>query len=111
MYQTKADWGTTTVINLAELTVYTFEANAKNQEGFETVAGPSSSLSTTSCSAYGDGDFEPDGDVDLADFAAFQRCFGQSTGPGCEPANMAGDDTIGLDDFAELSDAFTGPGP
>ena len=27
------------------------------------------------CHAYGDGDFEPDGDVDLHDFAKFQEVF------------------------------------
>ncbi len=61
------------------------------------------------CIPYGNGDFEPDGDVDLKDLWAFQLCFGQWATGGCEPANMAGDGWIGLDDFALLAGAMGGP--
>jgi len=109
VYQTKADWGTTTVVNLTELTTYTFAVNAKNQEGVETNPGPSASLATPWCSSYGDGDFEPDDDVDLADLAAFQRCFGQEGIDECAPGNMTGDEMIDLEDFAEFYASLTGP--
>ena len=104
VYQTKADWGTTTVVNLAAVTTYTFEVNAQNQEGVETAAGPGAWLTTS----YGDGDFEPDGDVDLADFVAFQRCLGQEGAGECSPGNMTGDELIDLEDFAEFYASLTG---
>jgi len=64
------------------------------------------------------GDFDRDGDVDLADFAGFQNCF---TGPGqprtlrtCFPADfdgnlVAGDLDVDLDDFAWFAEYLTGP--
>ena len=62
------------------------------------------------CVAYGDGDFEPNGNVDLADFAAFQRCFGQSGIGNCAAGNMIGQDAmIDLSDYAEFEEALTGP--
>jgi hypothetical protein len=109
VYQTAADWDTTAAIGLTEQYSYTFEANARNQEGVETTAGPSATQATPACSMYGDGDFDFDGDRDIFDFAAFQQCFGQLVGPGCEPGNMAGDDMIGLDDFAEFYNSLSGP--
>ena len=65
------------------------------------------------------GDFDRDGDVDLADAAAFMNCF---TGPGgeralrtCFPADFdadarAGEQDVDLDDFAEFVGYFAGPG-
>jgi hypothetical protein len=62
------------------------------------------------CIAHGSGDFEPDGDVDLADFAAFQRCFGALAGSDCYAANLTGTNgEIDLEDFGEFQEAFTGP--
>ena|GEM_PF-1652096 len=64
------------------------------------------------CVPHGEGDFEPDGDVDLADFAVFQVCFGQSALGGCEPGNMTGaDETIDLTDFAVFVAALDAGGP
>ena len=63
-----------------------------------------------SCINHGNGDFEPDADVDLDDFRTFQECFGQSALGGCEPANMTGvDGMVDLDDFAEFEGVMTGP--
>lgn len=60
------------------------------------------------------GDFNGDLDVDLEDFAAFQRCFSLgSPSTECleafdlEPAE--GDGDIDLEDYAEVCNAFTGP--
>ena len=61
------------------------------------------------CIAYGTGDFDEDGDVDLNDFTAFQVCFGQSAFDGCEAGNMTGGEMVELDDFAEFAGAMDGP--
>lgn len=62
------------------------------------------------CILLGTGDFEPDDDVDLVDFAAFQRCFGGFASAECYAANMVGGDgMIDLQDFAEFVTAFSGP--
>ena len=69
--------------------------------------------STEGCVGHGNGDFEPDSDVDLADFAEFQTCFDQEivAGSPCEPANLTGTNgIIDLDDYALLHQGFTGPG-
>ncbi|MBN1514615.1 MAG: family 10 glycosylhydrolase [Phycisphaerae bacterium] len=64
----------------------------------------------TECIAYGSGDFEPDGDVDLADFTALQQCFGEPATPECYPGNLTGDDgLIDLEDFAVFAGAMAGP--
>lgn len=59
------------------------------------------------------GDFDADNDVDLYDFARFQRCF---TGPGyegeydpgCEKFDLDGDDDVDLEEYAINFAAFTG---
>jgi len=61
----------------------------------------------------GTGDFEPDGDVDLADFARFEICFtgpGGALAPGCEPGDFEGDGDIDCDDWAQFPLVWTGPG-
>ena len=61
----------------------------------------------------GVGDFDQDGDRDLEDFAAFQRCFtGPGGGPpatGCEEGDLDADDDVDLDDHDVLADNLTGP--
>jgi hypothetical protein len=55
------------------------------------------------CSCVSFGDFEDDGDVDLADFARFQNCFtGILSGPvvdGCPCAHFDEGGTVGLTDY------------
>ena len=55
------------------------------------------------CSCVSFGDFEDDGDVDLADFARFQNCFtGTLSGPvadGCPCAHFDEDGAVGLADY------------
>jgi hypothetical protein len=59
------------------------------------------------CIAYGDGDFDSDGDVDMMDFRSFQECFQQPAGGGCQPGDMAGDNgIIDLSDFCEFAAAM-----
>ncbi|MCP4589928.1 MAG: hypothetical protein GY842_04230 [bacterium] len=57
------------------------------------------------------GDADEDGDLDLVDFAAFQVCFDEAVAdaPECGCADMDGDDTITLTDYAGLSDMLYGP--
>lgn len=59
---------------------------------------------------YGNGDMDSDGDVDLADGGLFTRCFGQPSG-GCEPGDMTGDGTVGMDDFVMFAEALEASGP
>ncbi len=60
----------------------------------------------------GDGDFDADGDRDLADYGSFQNCF---TGPGispippCEPGDLDGDNDDDLDDLVHLVANMAGP--
>jgi hypothetical protein len=61
------------------------------------------------CVPYGDGDFEPDGDVDIGDYARFQACFGQLGLGACVPANMTGAGTVELEDFTLFVAALGGP--
>ncbi|HNQ23348.1 MAG TPA: hypothetical protein PKK06_09670 [Phycisphaerae bacterium] len=62
----------------------------------------------------GNGDFDSDGDVDLADFAQFQTCFTAAPAAGplptaCDAADFDADDTVDVNDYAEFEDVFTGP--
>ncbi|MBN1511277.1 MAG: hypothetical protein JXB13_04630 [Phycisphaerae bacterium] len=61
------------------------------------------------CVLYGNGDFEPDGDVDLADFFLFQQCFGSEAAGECEPGNLAGTGMIDLDDLSLFVNELVGP--
>lgn len=67
--------------------------------------------SADACEPHGNGDFEPDGDVDLRDFQWFQFCFSQSVvTSGCEPANLTGqDDQIDAADLEAFVNQLTGP--
>ncbi len=64
------------------------------------------------------GDYDDDGDLDLADFAGFQRCFGgdvSSVGyvvPSPECAfhfDFNGDVDVDLEDYADFRELYTGP--
>ena len=57
------------------------------------------------------GDCDPDGDVDLYDFACFQRCFGQSAplSEACTRMDMNEDTTVDLDDYALFAPLLLGP--
>ena len=63
----------------------------------------------STCINYGEGDFEPDGDVDLLDFAAFQRCFGSIGTSPCENANLNGSGMIDINDYTEFESVLVGP--
>jgi len=65
--------------------------------------------SAEACVPYGTGDTEPDGDVDLEDFRAFQECFGQLGLSACQASNLVGEGVIDLEDFAEFSALLNGP--
>ncbi|MCB9850930.1 MAG: hypothetical protein H6817_09540 [Phycisphaerales bacterium] len=64
----------------------------------------------TVCVPYGNGDFEPNGRVDLHDFAAFQECINAPGIGACAPANLVGSDaTVDLADVAAFTGLLTGP--
>ncbi|MCP4592659.1 MAG: hypothetical protein GY842_18145, partial [bacterium] len=65
--------------------------------------------SGASCILYGDADFEPDGDVDLEDFAAFQTCYGETAIGFCQPANLNGSGTVDIADYVEFETTLGGP--
>lgn len=54
-------------------------------------------------------DADADADVDFADFAVFQRCFGQAATVGCTAFDFNQDHVINLVDFDTFLDAVTGP--
>jgi hypothetical protein len=58
-------------------------------------------------------DGDCDGDLDLGDIAAFQRCFSPGVPPvaGCERFDRSGAEGVDLADFAALSGELTGPMP
>ncbi|MEK7710913.1 MAG: choice-of-anchor V domain-containing protein [Planctomycetota bacterium] len=55
------------------------------------------------------GDLDGDGDVDLADFANVQTCFGNGASGGCEYADLDGDSDVALIDLEAWVAAVTGP--
>jgi hypothetical protein len=57
------------------------------------------------------GDFDADGDVDVADFATFASCFGGSgraATPVCARCDLDTDADVDLADFAAFSQLYTG---
>ncbi|UCG16928.1 MAG: hypothetical protein JSV19_02615 [Phycisphaerales bacterium] len=89
---------------------YCFDGFCSEHSGFPCAGGEWCHEGSGTCITHGDGDFEPDGDVDLGDFAEFQVCFTQSAWPACLPANMTGqDETIDLDDFFIFASVMSGP--
>ncbi|MCK4659857.1 MAG: VCBS repeat-containing protein [Phycisphaerae bacterium] len=65
--------------------------------------------------SFGTGDFDIDGDVDLADFAGFQACFRTSDvvtlplKPPCRHFDFEPDDDVDLDDYSQFCTKITGP--
>ncbi len=57
------------------------------------------------------GDYDSDGDIDLADFAGVQVCFAGAGAPppGCEVLDRDGDGTVDATDVAAFVARFTGP--
>jgi hypothetical protein len=59
------------------------------------------------------GDFDFDGDVDLADFGTFQSCFNGPNRPPkaatCGAADFDGDNDVDLADFGVFQACFNGP--
>jgi hypothetical protein len=57
-----------------------------------------------SAAAHGLADFEPDGDVDLVDFAVFAQLWLQSDCYACFGADLTGDGNVNLYDLMEFTD-------
>jgi hypothetical protein len=58
------------------------------------------------CVPYGNGDFDEDGDVDLADYACFQTCYGAPADTACAAANFTGSAEVDADDYAAFAAAL-----
>ena len=59
------------------------------------------------------GDFDSDGDVDLADFLVFQECFrgsGVAISPPCDAFDLDADGDVDLSDFISVSGRFHASG-
>ncbi len=62
-------------------------------------------------SSEGDGDCDHDGDIDLCDFAAVQRCFDATPMPSeCQPADLDGSGGVDINDVSLFTTALQGPG-
>jgi len=59
----------------------------------------------------GTGDFDEDGDVDLADFRDFQGCFGAGGSPDlfCRTADMDADGDVDGSDYTAFEASLDGP--
>lgn len=67
-------------------------------------------VDATGCEPVVAGDFDRDGDIDLPDLAAFQRCFRTIPGPSpCIRFDADGDLGVGVTDFPIILDACRGP--
>jgi hypothetical protein len=92
-YQTAGGWGGATAQGLAELTGYTFAAQARNAGGITTELGPAATLTTLECSSLycGDlpdaavcmGDVNGDGMVDPSDVGLVKFWYGDT-----DPASL-----------------------
>jgi hypothetical protein len=68
-------------------------------------------LMESTSTIYFRGDFDADGDVDLADFATFSQCFDgsfRSVPAVCVPCDLDDDMDVDLSDFATFGQLFTG---
>ena len=57
------------------------------------------------------GDLDVDGDVDMADYMAFQACFsgnGDTSAANCMSADLDGDGDVDLADLVGFQSSFTG---
>jgi hypothetical protein len=96
-------------ITLSSAKAATTTADAPDGVMFDSVSIDNASIVLTV--AYGPGDMDGDGDVDLDDFAAWESCLGGpevTPGPDCEAADLDSDNDVDLDDFAQFQEAFTG---
>jgi hypothetical protein len=71
--------------------------------------GPDSTCTPNPCGSCNDGDVDQDGDVDLVDFAALQRCFDQAMTAGCDCVDMTNDNFVNQSDLVPFSSALSGP--
>ncbi len=133
LHSLKLQWGFADASNLRSVLRLTSNGSLATNPP-ETFLSPDSvipfSLDGTYCDGNGDllysvwvklapplmpGDWDVDGDLDLVDMAAFQRCFAQSpTTGGCGTfdiaPNHAPDGIIGMADFGLLNYLLVGPG-
>jgi hypothetical protein len=69
---------------------------------------------TVTPSAYAPCDFEPDGDVDMADYGRFQSCYTGSgnaqTAPACQGARLDEDEDVDRFDFDRFTACMSGAG-
>jgi hypothetical protein len=82
---------------LSPNTIYTFTVTARDKNPNHNTTAPSQPYSATTLFA---GDFEPDSDVDFADYAVFASLWGETGCGACGRADLDGDNDV---DFGDLS--------
>jgi hypothetical protein len=80
-------------------TIYTFTVTARDKNPNHNTTSPSQPYSATTFLA---GDFEPDSDIDFADYAVFASLWGKTGGCECIRADFNGDQKIDFEDLSIL---------
>ena len=97
------------VLNGTPTETGTFEAQFRVTDDLDRSDDQTLSL-TVHATAPVDCDYDEDGDVDLADFSAFQACFGLPAAGQCGSAfEFVQDGTIGLTDYIRFEAQLAGP--
>jgi subtilisin family serine protease len=105
------DWSVTRVRSALLKTAADFVANGQPDPNFVRGHGILDVMAAINF-VFPSGDFDADGDKDLADFAGQQACF---TGPrspapvGCAAGDLDGDDDVDAADYRILQPSLTGP--
>lgn len=85
------------------------DAYGECQAGPPVCANQSCRESDDRCLAFGNGDYDVDGDVDMRDFAGIQACYGAEATGNCVRVNLAGDAEVDGADLGAFESRLTGP--
>jgi hypothetical protein len=80
-------------------TIYTYTVTVRDKNPNHNTTAPSQPYSAKTFLA---GDFEPDGDVDFADYAVFASLWGETACGSCGGADLTGDGNVDFNDLQQL---------